>query len=121
MVLFFKQQTSYDMRISDWSSDVCSTDLGILAVYAPPLVWRDEVQDNVRMAVSVHGIEHGRDAFGIDGRPVYPKGLAECPPPRMILVQLLAPCKNAPLDELNPVCVRPPGTALVGLQPPTSG
>src|SRR3546814_8293962 len=83
MVLFFKQQTSYDMRISDWSSDVCSTDLGILAVYAPLLVWRDEVQDNVRMAVSVHGIEHGRDAFGIDGRPVYTKGLAECPHPRM--------------------------------------
>src|SRR3546814_9852509 len=24
---FFKQTTSYDMRISDWSSDVCSSDL----------------------------------------------------------------------------------------------
>src|SRR3546814_10546388 len=24
---FFKQKTSYDMRISDWSSDVCSSDL----------------------------------------------------------------------------------------------
>src|SRR3546814_3949675 len=24
---FFKQQTSYEMRISDWSSDVCSSDL----------------------------------------------------------------------------------------------
>src|SRR3546814_8346765 len=27
-VLFFKQKTAYDMRISDWSSDVCSSDLG---------------------------------------------------------------------------------------------
>src|SRR3546814_1104231 len=29
---FFKQQTAYEMRISDWSSDVCSSDLlaGIL-------------------------------------------------------------------------------------------
>src|SRR3546814_12670122 len=26
-VLFFKQKTAYDMRISDWSSDVCSSDL----------------------------------------------------------------------------------------------
>src|SRR3546814_5225299 len=26
-MLFFKQKTSYDMRISDWSSDVCSSDL----------------------------------------------------------------------------------------------
>src|SRR3546814_6675808 len=26
---FFKQKTAYEMRISDWSSDVCSSDLGI--------------------------------------------------------------------------------------------
>src|SRR3546814_938403 len=25
--VFFKQKTSYEMRISDWSSDVCSSDL----------------------------------------------------------------------------------------------
>src|SRR3546814_2093543 len=28
---FFKQKTAYEMRISDWSSDVCSSDLGSLA------------------------------------------------------------------------------------------
>src|SRR3546814_7545009 len=27
MFVFFKQKTSYEMRISDWSSDVCSSDL----------------------------------------------------------------------------------------------
>src|SRR3546814_16486567 len=27
MFFFFKQKTAYDMRISDWSSDVCSSDL----------------------------------------------------------------------------------------------
>src|SRR3546814_2694793 len=27
LVLFFKQKTAYEMRISDWSSDVCSSDL----------------------------------------------------------------------------------------------
>src|SRR3546814_5542519 len=26
-VVFFKQKTAYEMRISDWSSDVCSSDL----------------------------------------------------------------------------------------------
>src|SRR3546814_3216565 len=31
---FFKQKTAYEMRISDWSSDVCSSDLR----KAPPLV-----------------------------------------------------------------------------------
>src|SRR3546814_19472891 len=26
MIFFFKQKTAYEMRISDWSSDVCSID-----------------------------------------------------------------------------------------------
>src|SRR3546814_8736221 len=29
-VFFFKQKTAYEMRISDWSSDVCSSDLRVL-------------------------------------------------------------------------------------------
>src|SRR3546814_5487843 len=33
MVFFFKQKTAYEMRISDWSSDVCSSDL---RVHFPP-------------------------------------------------------------------------------------
>src|SRR3546814_2093218 len=28
---FFKQKTAYEMRISDWSSDVCSSDLTVAA------------------------------------------------------------------------------------------
>src|SRR3546814_4710585 len=27
MLFFFNQKTAYEMRISDWSSDVCSSDL----------------------------------------------------------------------------------------------
>src|SRR3546814_3345412 len=27
LFIFFKQKTAYEMRISDWSSDVCSSDL----------------------------------------------------------------------------------------------
>src|SRR3546814_7674187 len=27
---FFKQKTAYEMRISDWSSDVCSSDLDVV-------------------------------------------------------------------------------------------
>src|SRR3546814_4099866 len=33
VVFFFKQKTAYDMRISDWSSDVCSSDLA--DIYGP--------------------------------------------------------------------------------------
>src|SRR3546814_10413240 len=46
---FFKQKTAYEMRISDWSSDVCSSDL--LCVDFPGLCvealwcWRREVRD----------------------------------------------------------------------------
>src|SRR3546814_17454685 len=32
MCFFFKQKTAYEMRISDWSSDVCSSDL-MLVMY----------------------------------------------------------------------------------------
>src|SRR3546814_17383591 len=44
-VVFFKQKTAYEMRISDWSSDVCSSDLtavlaGALGVLQlPPALW----------------------------------------------------------------------------------
>src|SRR3546814_4192597 len=41
---FFKQKTAYEMRISDWSSDVCSSDLilarfgdGQIALVAPEI------------------------------------------------------------------------------------
>src|SRR3546814_1046736 len=40
MFFFFKQKTAYEMRISDWSSDVCSSDLevGPPPQSDPPLV-----------------------------------------------------------------------------------
>src|SRR3546814_2639695 len=37
-VFFFKQKTAYEMRISDWSSDVCSSDLVARAKMPPS--WR---------------------------------------------------------------------------------
>src|SRR3546814_6812258 len=33
-IFFFKQKTAYEMRISDWSSDVCSSDLAAPALCA---------------------------------------------------------------------------------------
>src|SRR3546814_16933460 len=64
---FFKQKTAYEMRISDWSSDVCSSDL-IFAqasndwrlaqeeIFGPVLVairWKDEAEA-IRMANDSH-------------------------------------------------------------------
>src|SRR3546814_5167621 len=41
MFFFFKQKTAYEMRISDWSSDVCSSDL-LADSHAGAVVMRDE-------------------------------------------------------------------------------
>src|SRR3546814_6603339 len=41
MYFFFKQKTAYELRISDWSSDVCSSDLIVgskLAHSSPTLI-----------------------------------------------------------------------------------
>src|SRR3546814_4553428 len=40
LFFFFKQKTAYEMRISDWSSDVCSSDLNLrAAVLIPDREW----------------------------------------------------------------------------------
>src|SRR3546814_16859853 len=46
-VFFFKQKTAYEMRISDWSSDVCSSDLDAprMALARDPRDARGEVAD----------------------------------------------------------------------------
>src|SRR3546814_10261885 len=43
-VFFFKQKTAYEMRIGDWSSDVCSSDL-LMAVTPTRGLW---VEANLR-------------------------------------------------------------------------
>src|SRR3546814_8934501 len=57
---FFKQKTAYEMRISDWSSDVCSSDLepGAADVAAPLERARSESQS----AHAVEGIEAAQAA-----------------------------------------------------------
>src|SRR3546814_5529103 len=53
---FFKQKTAYEMRISDWSSDVCSSDLGRRG--GAGAVGRIVVQFDLDV-VAVVGIERG--------------------------------------------------------------
>src|SRR3546814_2130292 len=37
LIFFFKKKTAYEMRISDWSSDVCSSDLQVFLVDELPV------------------------------------------------------------------------------------
>src|SRR3546814_8577713 len=41
LFFFFKQKTAYEMRISDWSSDVCSSDLMMMPALSARPVLRD--------------------------------------------------------------------------------
>src|SRR3546814_2406293 len=52
---FFKQKTAYEMRISDWSSDVCSSDLLKLRSGAEALRQEYEHLPSPRVAVLVGG------------------------------------------------------------------
>src|SRR3546814_8937717 len=62
-VFFFKQKTAYEVRISDWSSDVCSSDLAA----EPERGARDREQDDRRSRahpkVRFHQGCHCRDSF----------------------------------------------------------
>src|SRR3546814_7084769 len=79
---FFKQKTAYEMRISDWSSDVCSSDL--------------HAQPRQRLAQAVT-FEPGDGSLGLDrridflhGAPVVAVGLAMDVPLRVQDARTLA-------------------------------
>src|SRR3546814_8909433 len=62
---FFKQKTAYEMRISDWSSDVCSSDLSAAMSAAheqtvPP-------HGHGEQRPHVHGHDHGHGDEGAHG------------------------------------------------------
>src|SRR3546814_11906141 len=62
---FFKQKTAYEMRISDWSSDVCSSDLHIArppARAAPTRDLRGGVEHGPRDTAHRHPVIFGPNA-----------------------------------------------------------
>src|SRR3546814_11710888 len=50
---FFKQKTAYEMRISDWSSDVCSSDLANLRILHE-FRSAEQGKDPLRLPLSLH-------------------------------------------------------------------
>src|SRR3546814_5193810 len=57
---FFKQKTAYEMRISDWSSDVCSSDLLAPGVHAEAQLVRGLVGLPLRVGVPERRSEERR-------------------------------------------------------------
>src|SRR3546814_10850676 len=75
---FFKQKTAYEMRISDWSSDVCSSDLRPCTVGKQHRQREAERRHPVTERRQDHGVE---DQNEIDQRqkPMRPEiGRASC-------------------------------------------
>src|SRR3546814_18889151 len=86
---FFKQKTEYEMRISDWSSDVCSSDLPVRELgtgtvggagnaHVAELVDRPRVEDDELLAPDLHRLqglrnERRRAVVVLDG---FAEGLA---------------------------------------------
>src|SRR3546814_18691711 len=61
---FFKQKTAYEMRISDWSSDVCSSDLtATQQVLASRRVEGKVASTGMRLGVDVEGYNYEGDNF----------------------------------------------------------
>src|SRR3546814_7407963 len=96
---FFKQKTAYEMRISDWSSDVCSSDLpgageGDLVHRALHPVHR-VVQARLgregeqRDAVVAEVLVVDRDPVGIDG-----EGLVERSEERRVGKECVSTCRS---------------------------
>src|SRR3546814_7511447 len=57
---FFKQKTAYEMRISDWSSDVCSSDLGARPGDGEPSAAEGQFPHRQRRRRSMPGAERDR-------------------------------------------------------------
>src|SRR3546814_5907405 len=52
---FFKQKTAYEMRISDWSSDVCSSDLATRLSGGGAVIVADEMVARDQLRLARHG------------------------------------------------------------------
>src|SRR3546814_9311642 len=71
MCVFFKQKTAYEMRISDWSSDVCSSDLVSATgpfLHVLPLQFGDETVQRPQRRAGGGGVDAGQGAGWEVGR-----------------------------------------------------
>src|SRR3546814_2488883 len=108
---FFKQKTAYDMRISDWSSDVCSSDLGVSRGFAlaPGPSTRDgraSTGNDIQHVADIHvaDIEEMRMTSSLMARRCMWFGLAA-------MALALAPASQAQdFDPENPYTVEADGT-----------
>src|SRR3546814_18161502 len=97
-VFFFKQKTAYEMRISDWSSDVCSSDLvgnrigagDEIATLQLPVEYAVQPVGFLDVAIDRIGDRLGRVAVEMVVLPRHRAQLAHLPHPQLHSIALLA-------------------------------
>src|SRR3546814_7364060 len=89
---FFKQKTAYEMRISDWSSDVCSSDL-LKRLRSVPGLADARIQQSMRYPQIDVDVDRARMAqYGLDQRDVT----------QSLGIGLAGTSQSAPVFFLNP-------------------
>src|SRR3546814_7498864 len=68
---FFKQKTAYGMRISDWSSDVCSSDLEVREAGDFLRYYAARARDDFAAPHVLPGPTGERDELSLHGRGVF--------------------------------------------------
>src|SRR3546814_7579380 len=77
---FFKQKTAYEMRISDWSSDVCSSDLpgqtvdDIINMLPGVSFQNNDPFGSAGGTLTIRGIDNSRISQTFDGIPLNDSG-----------------------------------------------
>src|SRR3546814_12469572 len=99
-VFFFKQKTAYEMRISDWSSDVCSSDLYLLARAELLRLFVSEFQITSRGSIAVE--------IGCQSR----KKVAEAPADRSNPGDMVARPRIVGMEIIHNCCVLQPVRSL---------
>src|SRR3546814_12047830 len=79
LFFFFKQKTAYEMRISDWSSDVCSSDLRVVAEELRLALSQSPETSQLRNQISISPERDGVRISLMDSadRPMFREGTAE--------------------------------------------
>src|SRR3546814_10794254 len=86
---FFKQKTAYEMRIGDWSSDVCSSDLTLTLL--PLVLFKLDHKINKFPLPWVNAGEHRSPAFAAWGERLWRRPVIFGLGSLVVLVALAAP------------------------------
>src|SRR3546814_6045420 len=81
LIFFFKQKTAYEMRISDWSADVCSSDLD-------GLDHRVVLGKDADLAGRVLQVKQHRFLGNREDLAHFPCGLAACRPQQAVALTI---------------------------------